>query len=789
VISPRWRKVLRDLWLHKSRTILVVLAISVGIIGAGAVLDTWSLVRSGTRQEYGSSDPASATIRTDSIDDALLTLVRAMPEIRLAEARRTVAASVLTSTGWRSALLMASPSFATSRIGIIKREEGDWPPPDGAMVVERSSVDYANAVNGDVMKVEVGENPPRELRISGIARDVGLAPGWMEHVVYIFVTPETLAQLGASKTLNDIQIVVADRSLSREQVRTVANKVKAVIESTGRSVKDITVPIPGRHIHAAQIDSLLYTQGAFGMLALLLSGFLVINLVSAMLAGQVREIGVMKAIGAEPIQIATMYLALALALGIVASLLAIPVAAVIGRAYARFTADLLNFDVSQATIPYSIIAAQLVTGILLPLIAASIPIIVGTRIPVSDALRDFGIGSRSAERPENVMRMIPGLSRPTLLSLRNAFRRRARMFMTLVALAMGGAVYLGAINLRASVVKSVDSLFGTQNFDMVVRFAAPHSPDSLLSIVRGVNGVAAVEGWTGANAAVRRADKSAGDAFPLTAPPGNTKMLVVPVQEGRWLRATDTNPLLVNKKLVELEPSLAVGRQVTLTIRGRETTWTVVGITDVVPGPAAYTSLEAIAPLTDSGHVRSLVIKSSSPSSAAQFDLLQRVRLALTDKGLVVASGQLMIEQRAIIEDHLLMVAGFLGIMAKLIIIVGGLGLASTMSIGVLERTREIGVLRAIGAPHRAIFSMIQVEGLVIAVLSWLAAIPLSIPMSVILAQAFARVMIPVPITYVPEISGVLIWLAIVVAVSIVACAWPAIRAMRVTAARALAYE
>jgi putative ABC transport system permease protein len=789
MISPRWRKVLRDLWLHKSRTILVVLAISVGIIGAGAVLDTWSLVRNATRQEYGSSNPASATLRTDSVDDALLNLVRRMPEIRLAESRRNVSASVLTSTGWRSALLMASPSFPTSRIGIIKQEEGDWPPPDGAMVVERSSVDYANAAVGDRMQVRVGDNGVRELRIAGIARDVGLAPGWMEHVVYIFVTPETLAELGAPKTLDQLQIVVADRSMSREQVRAVANKVKAVVESTGRTVKDITVPIPGRHIHAAQIDSLLYTQGAFGLLALLLSGFLVINLVSAMLAGQVREIGVMKAIGAEPRQIAAMYLALALALGVVASVIAIPVAAVIGRLYARFTADLLNFDVSSATIPPWIIAVQLATGILLPLVAASIPIIIGTRIPVSEALRDFGIGSRSAERPDHVMRMIPGLGRPTILSLRNAFRRRARMFMTLITLATGGAVYLGAINLRASVVKSVDSLFGTQNFDMVVRFASPHAADSLETIVSGIDGVAGVEGWNGATAAVRRQDGSAGDAFPVTAPPANTKMLVVPVQEGRWLRSTDTNPLVVNRKLVELEPSLEVGTQVTLTIKGQETMWTVVGLTDVVPSPAAYTSLEALAPLTDNGRARAIVIKSALPSSVAQFDLLRRVRLALTDGGFVITTGQLMLEQRAVIEDHLLMVAGFLGIMAKLIIVVGGLGLASTMSIGVLERTREIGVLRAIGAPHRAIFSMIQVEGLVIAVLSWLAAIPLSIPMSVILAQAFARVMIPVPIEYVPELSGVLIWLAIVVGVSVVACAWPALRAMRVTAARALAYE
>jgi putative ABC transport system permease protein len=243
---------------------------------------------------------------------------------------------------------MSSPDFANAKIGIIKREEGDWPVPDGAMVVERSSVDYANVATGDVMKIQVGENQPRDLRIAGIARDVGLAPGWMEHIVYIFVTPATLAQLGAPSTFNDLQIVVADKSLSREQVRAVATKVKAVIENTGRSVKDINVPIPGRHIHAAQIDSLLYTQGAFGLLALLLSGFLVINLISAMLAGQVREIGVMKAVGAEPGQIAVMYLALALALGVVASVIAIPIAAVIGRLYARFTAELLNIDLSTA---------------------------------------------------------------------------------------------------------------------------------------------------------------------------------------------------------------------------------------------------------------------------------------------------------------------------------------------------------------------------------------------------------------------------------------------------------
>ena len=140
-------------------------------------------------------------------------------------------------------------------------------------------------------------------------------------------------------------------------------------------------------------------------------------------------------------------------------------------------------------------------------------------------------------------------------------------------------------------------------------------------------------------------------------------------------------------------------------------------------------------------------------------------------------------------EDHLLMVAGFLGNMSLLMIVVGGLGLASTMSLAVLERTREIGVLRAIGARHGAILAMVQIEGLVISILSWALAIPLSVPMSVALGVAFGRVMLTVPVRLAPELSGVLLWLGVVVVLSVIACAWPAIRATRITTAAALTYE
>jgi len=416
-------------------------------------------------------------------------------------------------------------------------------------------------------------------------------------------------------------------------------------------------------------------------------------------------------------------------------------------------------------------------------IASAIPVRKAASIKVVDAIRETGIVS--AEGRETPLLNVSGLARPVLLSIRNAFRKRARMLLTLGALAVGGAVYLGAINLQNAIRASVDTLFGSQRFDVVIRFAAPQSIDSLQSIARAVDGVSAAEAWTGARAGRKRSDGSVGNAFPITAPPAGSTLFSVTMVDGRWLRPGDSNALVINRRLAEEEPGVTVGSKVTLVVRGRETDWTIVGITEASPSPAGYATRESIA----DGLAGTIVVDAQLEGDGSQLDLIQRLRSTFEEKGFAVQSSQLMTEQRAVVEDHLLMVAGFLGFMGKLIIIVGGLGLASTLSIGVLERTRELGVMRAIGARSSWIAAIVQVEGLVIAVASWLAAIPLSIPMSAILGRAFGRIMVPVHPHLLPGADALLGWLGVAIVVSVLACAWPAIRAIRVPTARALAYE
>jgi putative ABC transport system permease protein len=790
----RWTKVARDLWLHKARTMLVVAAIVIGIVGAGAVLNTWALLRVVTREGFLATNPASATLRVDSVSDAMLARVRALPSVQAASSRRTVIASVLTSGGWNTAMLFSGPELATSDIGKVVKVDGAWPARDGMLVVENSSVEFGGIAMGDSLALRLADGPVFKVLANGIARDAGLAPGWMEHVVYAFVTPATLRAIGAPSVPNELRILVSGNRFDRAATRRTALEVKAVVENLGQHVESVDIPVPGRHIHAAQMDSLLLIQGAFGVLSLVLSALLVVNLVSAMLTGQTREIGVMKAIGAKPIQIATMYLVLALVLGIAASAVAIPIGAFIGGQYAAFSASILNFDVAGTSIPLWSFAVQLAVGATLPVVAAFVPVWRGCRIGVNEALRDAGMHAAAPNRTSPPLR-VSGLTRPLLLSIRNAFRRRQRMVLTLLALSTSGAVFLAALNLRASIQRSVGVLYeDVMRFDVAYRLEESHSADSLEAALRDVQGVAGVEAWNGVRAAVSRSDGMLAASFQITGLSPDTKLVSYPVAQGTWLgedsiATEEENHLVVSERLLADEPSLTVGSVVALVVNGQETVWRVIGVVESGVGSGAFATRETVGRVAKNAGARAVVVSLTGRSIGAQAEANERIRGRLEEGGFQVANAQLMSAGRAALEDHMLMVVGFLLVMSQLTVAVGGLGLASTMSLAVLERTREIGVLRAIGASHRAILSMIQIEGLVIALASWALALPLSVPLSALLGRRFGEVMMPVPVRYVPEPSAMLVWLFVVVTVSLVASAWPARRAMRVTTAAALAYE
>jgi len=788
MLSPRWRKLLGDAWLHKGRTLLVILAVAIGMTGAGALLDAWALVRTTTVHTFLASHPVSATLHVEGLDAELLAAVRAMPEIGAVRSRASVWADAPAQGARLSVELFSYDDFATQDIGRLESLRGTWPPRDGEISIEHSSLDFSGARFGDAIDVRYGKNSPQPLRITGIAHDVARAPGWMDHVVYGFVTPATLAQLGAPAQLDELQFVVRDTQADRDGVRRIANAVKALAESRGKHVTGMDVPVPNRHEHAAQMDSLMLTQGAFGLLTLLVGGFLIVNLVSAMLASQSREIGVMKALGASSRQIAALYWTYAVLLGLLAAAIALPAAAAIGRPYAALKANMLNFSIDGFSIPWWAIALQIGVAALLPLLAAAVPVARACRQPVSALLRDPGIVLRDGDFHLRRRLALPGLARPLLLSIDNAFRRRQRLILTLLSLAAGGAVFLGADTLRTAVRDSVQELFANQRYDIVLRIATPTPADQLEAAARSVAGVERAQAFLRTHAGVLHADGNAGNAFPIAGVPVHTPMLTPRLIDGRWLDEKDDRALVVGRVLLRDEPGMVVGSQVQLLLDGKPQAWHVVGIVESGTQGIAYTPFATLAELQGDTRTSTLTVAAQGEGSA-KLGVILRLRQELERQGMPVADSTLMSEIRRAVEDHLLMVVQFLGVMGWVMIVIGGMGLASTMSLAVLERTREIGVMRAIGARHGAITAMIQLEGLVIAGLGALAALLLSMPVAVVLGDAFGKIMFSVPLHVLPSAGGLLAWFGMVLAVSLLACAMPARRATRIATARALSYE
>jgi putative ABC transport system permease protein len=143
-----------------------------------------------------------------------------------------------------------------------------------------------------------------------------------------------------------------------------------------------------------------------------------------------------------------------------------------------------------------------------------------------------------------------------------------------------------------------------------------------------------------------------------------------------------------------------------------------------------------------------------------------------------------MIDQRV---NQMSILIALLSGMATMIAVVGAIALSGTLSINVLERTREIGVMRAIGASAPAVAGQFVGEGLILGWLSWLLAIPLSLPVSWLVINQLSSLM-NVELVYQFSGAGVMIWLVIITVLAIIASWFPAQKAAQTSVRESLAY-
>ena len=141
---------------------------------------------------------------------------------------------------------------------------------------------------------------------------------------------------------------------------------------------------------------------------------------------------------------------------------------------------------------------------------------------------------------DQLLETLPWLPRPLILSLRNTFRRKGRLSLTLATLILGGAIFIAMFGVRESLYWEINQTLGYYQADVNVEFTRPYSLDELQKAVSAVPGVDRVEGWNIVRANVIKPDGETSDQVFVYAPPAGTKLINPVLIEGRWLLADDT---------------------------------------------------------------------------------------------------------------------------------------------------------------------------------------------------------------------------------------------------------
>jgi putative ABC transport system permease protein len=524
-----------------------------------------------------------------------------------------------------------------------------------------------------------------------------------------------------------------------------------------------------------------------------LSGLLVINMISALLAQQTRQVGVMKAVGASTTQIAWMYLVSMLIIGTIALLIAVPVGNFLTRKAVGLLAGIINFDILDFHLPTQVFIFQLILSLGVPFLAALIPILHGSRISVREAISDYGLTRArfGVSLFDRMIGTIRGLPRPILLSLRNTFRQKSRLFLTLIVLAIGSAIFVAVASVYSSLNHTLDRALKYYNFDIAVYFNRPYRIEQISNEINTIPGITQAETWDALSSRIILADGSKSDNILMIAPPPGTTLINPTILSGRWLRPDDENALVINSDVLRLAPGIKVGDQISVDVEEKETTWNVVGIVrSVLNGPTTYSNYPYFSRnFGRYGLSGSVYVSLADKSLGGQQAMERTLEDHFERVGLKVSTTNSVFELRATAISQYNVIFLFLIMMAVLLTVVGGFGLTGTMSLNVLERTREIGVMRAVGASNSAVMQIVIVEGLLIGLMSWFLGLLIAVPLASLMGTAVGNGFLREPLPLLYSWNGALIWLLVVFFLSTIASYLPARNAVRLTVRDVLAYE
>ncbi|MCE7983089.1 MAG: ABC transporter permease [Caldilinea sp. CFX5] len=796
-----WDKLWADLWENKGRTAQVVLIIAMGAFAIGMIVGARDFMLAGMEAIWRTSSPAMIYLwNYPSVDDATISALKHVDGIHEVEGfqQGTVEWRLTPTDPWGAAGLTARADYTQQKFAKVELLSGEWPHKK-AFAMGQGADTVFGLQPGRALYLRIGKKETT-VTIGGVLYDPNVQPPSFGGNLQLYTTRDRFADLLGERNYNRI-LADADQ-WDEARVTAIADTLQAKLEKQGVESGGFApgggrVASPAKHFFQDTMDGIFFIMGILAVLALILGLFLVYNTITALLSRQINQIGILKAIGARSEVIFRVYLTLTLTYGLLALLLALPLSALGARLLGGFLLNSFNAE-GEFTMSPLAMGAQVVIALVSPLIACLFPILAGARITVREAISSYGLRA-GATLLDRLLAKVQRLPQLLALTISNTFRHKQRVILTQITLVLSGLIFMTVMSVRDATLYTFDELlFSILRFNVNLQFEEPERIARVETLTLTQPGIKAVEMWALESGTVRPAGQPEAYADETTiifGVPLPTQLYAPQLRAGRWLQPADGYAVVLNQQLAE-KVGVGVGDTVTfnLGVEG-ETDWQVVGLLfDPIITRSAHVSRSLL--LHELGYLNraeTIWIQTEATDPASESAVARALRDVYREQNLKLNAVSVFNQDTAsqIIANvlgQIDIIITLLAVMAVVIGVVGSIALSGVLSLNVLERRREIGVLRAIGASSRAIAGLFVGEGLILGWLSWLLALPLSIPAGQVMVRGLSAAL-DGELIYKYTPTGALIWLGIITVLATLASWLPARAASRISVRESLVYE
>jgi putative ABC transport system permease protein len=734
------------------------------------------------------------------VDRDTILALRKVPGVEGVEPGNDLAVRYKTSPDapWRMGEVVQRDDYNHMTYDVVQLREGSWPERNG-VGIERLSAQYFNLKLGDEVTFEINKQE-KSLPITGKIRHPFVPPPQFGGQAVFFVDAAGMERFGfeQGKFRN---IFVRVTPYSKDFAKEVATRIKDRMGKQGVGIGATLYQDPNKHWGRSFVEGMTMVMQVLAVISLFMSVILVFNTVMALITQQTNQIGVLKAIGGGTSTVMRVYLAGVAVLGVLALVISLPLGMYLAYGMTRFFLNLFNIDYENFHWSNTAVALQVGAALIVPLLAALVPVFKGATITVRQAIASYGLGGDfGSGRLDRAVERIGTRTLPPAyaMAVANTFRRKGRLLLSLLVLVTAGSMFLVVMSLATSVTATLDDEFGRRHYDITVTFDRSQRIDDAIRLAEAQDGVTrAAMAYIQPVTILLNGQKAkeAGLSTDIWGLPVAGSMYRPPMVAGRWLLPDDQRAIVISKETAD-DNHIALGDVITLDLgQAGKTGWQVVGVYKIVFGggfrsDAIYAPLQ---PTLDAAkkneRARSLYISSSAQSAAQAKALADRLGETFKAANMTVLDSSTLATERASAESQFNMVIVMLLALAVIVGVVGGVGLTGSLWIGVIERTKEIGVLRAIGGRSRTIRGMLILEGILQCLISWLVAVPISVLVGRQLAISMGQAMFSSSLTYRYDYSAVGIWLVVVLVIAVLAALVPARKATHISVRESLAYE